>query len=223
MQLSSHDIRMKEFRRAILRGYSEEDVDTFLMHLAVTMDQRDRDEAGPDAPPHADGPVATPVAAEAEALLAEEARIAAETATAHAFRQAEVQARSVLVAAQEASQGLIEQTRLANEKTISDARATAERGLTKARQRAEEILDEAREAQLRASRAETEAGLRLAYVEERLAKKALVLSEEAKRLGALAAWLAQDDLAPADESETHQPAHAAPTTGEVVSLPRTAE
>lgn len=42
MQISAHDIRMKEFRRALLRGYAEADVDDFLMALAVEVDRRDR-------------------------------------------------------------------------------------------------------------------------------------------------------------------------------------
>ena len=42
MAVTAHDIRMKEFKRAFLRGYAADDVDTFLMYLAVEMDRRER-------------------------------------------------------------------------------------------------------------------------------------------------------------------------------------
>ncbi len=215
MQLSSHDIRMKEFRRAILRGYSEVDVDTFLMHLAADMDRRSNDQGA--ATNETTVEVAPPPASvhNAEAIT--------EQAAAETIRLAQDQARQLYEAARQAATDLEHQTKLAVEHTMSEARASAERGLTKARQRAEEILVEAREHQERASRAEAEAGLRLAYVEERLAKKALVLAEESKRLSALADWLGQEDLLPAvgddaTSEDVHRPAHAAPTTGDVVSL-----
>ena len=40
--VTGHDIRMKEFKRAFVRGYAADDVDTFLMYLAVEMDRRER-------------------------------------------------------------------------------------------------------------------------------------------------------------------------------------
>jgi DivIVA domain-containing protein len=224
MQLSSHDIRMKEFRHAILRGYSEEDVDTFLMHLAVDMDRRERHDSSSPGQPNNDretNPPAVPdPAADTERI--------AEQAAADTISEAQEQARALYLAAKQAAHDLEHQTKLANTNIISEARASAERGLTKARQRAEEILSEAREHEQRASRAEAEAELRLAYVEKRLAKKALVLAEEAKRLGALAEWLAQQDLMPDSDDEFgieqgHRPAHAAPSAGEVLPLRRTAE
>ena len=44
MTVTAHDIRMKEFKRAFMRGYSADDVDTFLMYLAVQMDRRERSD-----------------------------------------------------------------------------------------------------------------------------------------------------------------------------------
>lgn len=235
MQLSGHDIRMKEFRRAVLRGYSETDVDTFLMHLAVEIDQRDRvrhlngttdtnngaqapndtsgapahavtgpASEGSDAEPHA--PADTSMAAIVATDIVQQAR----TAAVEIHAQATANAAAIERDARDDGQDIVD-----------EARAKAERGLNKARERAEEMLEFAREHQDRASRSDAEARLRLAHVEQQLAERQLALAEEARRLDALAGWMAEQDLQP--ETDAHLPAHAAPDQGDVVELKSAAE
>jgi DivIVA domain-containing protein len=254
MKLSGHDIRMKEFRRALLRGYSAEDVDTFLMHLAIEMDQRDRvihssiqaHTAG--AGEHIPARAKPPAEAEHEAAgTPDEADIDLadiRAAAADIVRQAHDDAAAITAGAAAAADELrqraadeVDRTRQqvaasverdardAATEILAEARAKAERGLTKARERAEEMLEHAREQQELASRTEAAAELRMAHVEQRINERAQRLAEEARRLDALAGWMAQQDLQPDSEPEPeseHRPAHAAPNPDDVVAITRAA-
>ncbi len=213
MGLNGHDIRMKEFRRAALRGYSTKDVDEFLTDVAVALDQRD-DHRRP--PAHAATRVGTGRTPRPVESVPPPSRRAAGTGPAigegldrsgsdeDAARAEAERAVRIVSTAQASAAALERRARQTAEEAIRDARAHAERGLRKARERAEEILRDAHDRHQRAARLEAEAELRLAHVEQGLARKVSILAEEAKRLDALAAWLAQDDLGAAP------PAHAAP-------------
>lgn len=248
MKLSGHDIRMKEFRRAVLRGYSEADVGTFLMHLAIEIDQRDRlhhlnGEAhttepvvpeptqtpateNPPGPRESAAQPLDPTATPGEPLGSEAQRARADTSMAaigatDIVQQARVAAQEIHAEATAQAAAISAAARDSGQDVVGQARAKAERGLNKARQRAEEMLEYAREHPDRASRADAEAHLRLAHVEQQLAERQLALAEEAKRLDALARWMAQQDLQP--DAEVHQPAHAAPVHSDVVELRTAAE
>ncbi len=200
MAVSAHDIRMREFKRATLRGYDTTDVDTFLMYLAVEMDRRERQyramaldhRAARAKVPAAEAPIdppAEPVDAPAEPV-------------------------------DDADPVDLE---LDADDIVEDARLRAERGLARAKAHARQIVDEAQERKQAAERAEAEARLRLAHLEQRLTDRARVLAEEAERLDQIVARLTEQDLAP-DLSEYHSPAHAAPSEdADVVQLARTAD
>lgn len=214
MAVTGHDIRMKEFKRAFLRGYAAEDVDTFLMYLAVEMDRRERyyraltlDEALP-VPPK----VTAPAALDDE--LFDESDDAPGTAngTAHLPPPPAPETAPATTDAHEQADAI-----------IAEARARAERGIERAKDHAREIVAAARQRQAQVEQAEAEVNLRLAHLEQRMTERAAVLSAEARRLDELAASLAERDLAPALE-EYHTPAHAAPGEGaDVVPLARTAD
>lgn len=212
MAVTAHDIRMKEFKKAFLRGYAADDVDTFLMYLAVEMDRRERyyralslDEALP-----------VPVRTTATPALDDELFDESDDAPALA------QLPPPPVPAVDAAQPSGDATEQANA-IIEEARARAERGLERAKDHARDIVAAARQRQEEAERAEAEANLRLAHLERRMVERAQALSAEARRLDELAAMLAEQDLAPALE-EYHTPAHAAPGQGaDVVPLARTAD
>lgn len=217
MAVTGHDIRMKEFKRAFLRGYAAEDVDTFLMYLAVEMDRRERyyraltlDEALP-VPPK----VTTAPALDDE-LFDESDDL--ETATAPVPSRATTDLPPPPdVAAKNAD------AQNQADAIIAEARARAERGLERAKDHAREIVAAARQRQAQAERAEAEVNVRLAHLEQRMADRAAVLAAEARRLDELAASLAERELAPALD-EYHTPAHAAPGEGgDVVPLARTAD
>ena len=244
MQLSGHDIRMKEFRRAILRGYSEADVDTFLMHLAVEIDQRDRvhhlngttqpnngaqtpSGAGINNPASDERDLqatvpASPISEGSNAATRSQAdtSMAAIVAT-DIVQQARTTAQEIHAQAAANAAAIERDAQDAGQDIVDEARAKAERGLNKARERAEEMLEFAREDQDRASRTDAEARLRLAHVEQQLAERQLALAEEARRLDELPGWMAEQDLQP--ETDTHRPAHAAPEQGHVVELKAAAE
>ena len=219
MTVTGHDIRMKEFKRAFLRGYAAEDVDTFLMYLAVEMDRRERyyraltlDDALPAAPavsppPAGDELFDAPDTADTDRLppppVTDDVPHADAQVQADAIPHADAQAHADAI--------------------IAEARARAERGIERAKDHAREIVAAARQRQAQVEQAEAEVSLRLAHLEQRMAERAAVLSTEARRLDELAASLAERDLAPALE-EYHTPAHAAPGDGaDVVPLARTAD
>ena len=205
MAVNSHDIRMREFRRAILRGYSAADVDTFLMHLAVEMDRLERSQVSAASPP---SPVGTDSAdAPAHARDASDAPQEAGSSA----QEPQVDVDGISAQAREAATQLVQEAGEDARAIVAEARANAERGLRRARQRAEELLREAHEQQDRASRAEAEAQLRLAHVNKRLADEAERLAQEASRLDALAGWVAEQTLAPeaSPESESSEPERSA--------------
>ena len=214
MQLSGHDIRMKEFRRAFLRGYAEADVDDFLMALAVEIDQRDRElHTANGAPTHGSLANGSAVDDAAKPSPDRAAPMTIDEATARSVAEVIEQARTAALEIQAeaiAGRDAIEaEARRAAQEIIDHAKANAQRGLTKARQRAEEMLQHARERQDAASRTDAEAQLRLAHIDRELSERAAALSREAQRLDELAGWIAEHDLAPEPESH-HVPAHAAP-------------
>jgi DivIVA domain-containing protein len=234
MKLSGHDIRMKEFRGAILRGYATDDVDTFLMHLAVDVDQRDRDlhdittahaqlgldqEAGdrPATPNSVNGPDTNGAAPVASGF--DETTIRA--VVADIIDQARTAALEIRAEAQGCAAAVQEEAHQTADHVIANAKASAQRGLTKARERAQEILTTAHEQEQTAARLHAEAQLRLAHVDEQLASRAEALAAEARRLDDLAGWLAEQDLAPDPVADQmHQPHHAAP---DVLELKPTAD
>ena len=211
--VTGHDIRMKEFKRAFLRGYAAEDVDTFLMYLAVEMDRRERyyraltlDEALP-VPPKA-----LPAPALDEELFDESDEPETRAAPATAHLPPPPDQTAITADAHEQAEAIIE-----------EARARAERGLERAKDHARQIVTAARQRLEEAERAEAEVNVRVAHLEQHMADRAAALAAEARRLDALAASLAERDLAPALE-EYHTPAHAAPGEGaDVVRLARTAD
>lgn len=211
MAVTGHDIRMKEFKRAFLRGYAAEDVDTFLMYLAVEMDRRERyyralslDDTLPVSPE------LTTVAPRPEEALFDEPAAADDTAVRPPPPASETAPQTADAHAQA-------------DAIVAEARARAERGIERAKDHAREIVAAARQRQAQLERTEAEINLRLAHLEQRMAERAAVLSSEARRLDELAASLAERDLAPALE-EYHTPAHAAPGNGaDVVPLARTAD
>ncbi len=222
MQVSGHDIRMKEFRRAIVRGYSTDDVDTFLMHLAVDIDERDREiheilEADTAVP---ETPVAVaPAAVEPEPAQDEEAL--ARSIFDDIIDQARTAALEIRAEARMSAVAIGDDAQRAADDSIAKAKATAQRGLSKARERAEEIITAARDHEESAARLHAEAQLRLAHVEQQLSARADALAAEARRLDELAGWLAEHDLAPAEPADLgHQPSHAAP---DVVAFNRAAD
>ncbi|MEM7285014.1 MAG: DivIVA domain-containing protein [Actinomycetota bacterium] len=209
MAVTGHDIRMKEFRRAYLRGYAADDVDTFLMYLAVEMDRRERyyrsltlDDVLPGAVDAVSPALDDELFVEApEGASDDDAPATADQPTDATTGEAREQADAI----------------------IADAKFRAERGIERAKDHAREIVAAARQAQADAERAEADASLRLAHLEQRVAERAAALAAEARRLDEIAASLAEHDLAPALD-EYHTPAHAAPgRVADIVPLARTAD
>lgn len=245
MAVTAHDIRMKEFKRSYLRGYSAEDVDTFLMYLAVEIDRRERHEralrgeAPLPVPPEPDTIQALndelfdeaddldepqPVGGMLAASVPDAPAAAAATLPTDVDGSDEI-AQLPPPPSIEAQHALTGDAAARDEAEaiIAEARARAERGIERAKQHAREIVAAARERQVEAERAEAEISLRLAHLERRVAERAAVLSAEARRLDELAASLAEQDLSPALE-HYHTPAHAAEGAGgHVVRLARTAD
>ncbi len=229
MGLSGHDIRMKEFRRAVLRGYATADVDMFLTEVAVALDSLDPDRR---PPAHATGLTdSRPALSPAPKVSPVQGVVAAGGGEDDARAEAE----RIVAQARASAAALQEQAAQTAEAAIRDAKAHAERGLRNARERAAGLLHDAHDRQQRAARLEAEAELRLAHVEQRLADKARVLADEARRLDAIAAWLARDDVSGSGGNEAAAnaaPAHAAPPedvphltdeAGDIVPFKRSAE
>ncbi len=232
VQLSGHDIRMKEFKRALVRGYSRPDVDGFLIQVIESFDACERVlmNAGrvPTAP--ATAPV-EPVAPDAmqgpeqSMLILKHSQQAAEEALRNAEHSAEAIRAEAHTDAEQIRRSADQQARALHKATLQAARNDAERGLLRARDRARQVLEEAATREQQAARIEAEAELRLAHIEQRLAQKAKVVREQAIALDSLAAWLAEQDLRPEDPSVSgaavaHATASAPQLGGDVLAFER---
>lgn len=253
-QLNGHDIRMKEFRRALLRGYSRRDVDDFLTDVIASLDTAERTTAVPSeitptkpapptsTPPPSTRPPAPPPAAEQGILvlkhaqrtadtMVEEAHTAAQAMRNEARRQAarivdaaDHEAGKVQTTAQQKAEQARREGHEAGQAELAVARSNAARGLQRARDRAQEILQSAGDREEHAARLEAESELRLAHVEQELADKAAAVTDQARRLDALASWLAGGDIRHEDPSaQGAVAAHAAPAIpleGDVLEFKR---
>ncbi|MFV2039004.1 MAG: DivIVA domain-containing protein [Acidimicrobiales bacterium] len=250
-QLSGHDIRMKDFSRALLRGYSRREVDDFLTDLIASLDVTEREPArseqsGPPEPTPTPTPTPEPTPSAPEQgiqvlrhaqrtadAMVEQAHVAAHAMSAearenaaHVVEAANREAGDVRETARQQADEIRLEGREAGHVELEAARAHAARGLQRARDRAEQILQAAGEREQQAARIEAEAELRLAHVEQRLAEKAKAVTDQARRLDALAAWLVGTDIRREDPSAHGVvAAHAAPITADpdadVLSFRRT--